>query len=143
MCVTMTTTPTHPPLLRVGGLDCGDEAARWLTNVLDRDCRLVKQNPAVARTSQRSINDFNERGSPLSLANEAQYLLISDNSVEHLGTAVRTRGGPELNDLCTRFRPNLVVGCGPVARGNSGYLEPYAEEAWKSLTIGCTSFRVR
>ena len=38
---------------RVGGLDCGEEAAQWLAEVLDQDgVRLVRQNPASARTAK-------------------------------------------------------------------------------------------
>lgn len=122
---------------RVKGLDCGDLVAHWLTNVLNRHCRLVRQNPTVQRNSKRSVIE-----TPLSLANEAQYLLVSQSSVDHLRTAVLARGGPELNDLCTRFRPNLVIGGGLVAGDDGCRTEPYAEEKWENVTIKGTSFKV-
>lgn len=124
------------------GLDCGDTAAIWLTNVLNKNCRLVKQNQSIQRNSKRSISESIERGSPLSLANEAQYLLVSQSSVDHLCAAIQARGGPELNDLCTRFRPNLVVGANLAAGNGDCHLEPYTEEKWENVTIKETNFKV-
>lgn len=43
--------PSHPSLypnpscVRISGADCGEAAAMWLTNVLQRDSRLVRQSP--------------------------------------------------------------------------------------------------
>ncbi len=131
--------PSH----RVKGLDCGDEAADWLSTVLNRRCRLLRQNPQAQRLSQKPIDPHNERATPLSLANEAQYLLISETSVEYLCSAVHERGrydNLEVAGCITRFRPNLVVS--PSVASGNGCLEPYAEEEWERVNIGGAGFNV-
>ena len=125
-------------------MDCGDEAADWLTTVLHRRCRLLRQNPQAQRLSHKPISPHNDRGTPLSLANEAQYLLISETSIQYLCSAVHERGrhdNLEVAECITRFRPNLVVS--PSVASGNGCLEPYAEEEWERVKIGGAAFNVR
>ena len=42
---------------RVQGLDCGEEAARWLSDILGRQCRLVRQNPDSQRKARKQPGD--------------------------------------------------------------------------------------
>lgn len=37
---------------RVQGLDAGDEAAAWLSEVLKRDCRLIQMSPKHLREAK-------------------------------------------------------------------------------------------
>ncbi|XP_062519634.1 molybdenum cofactor sulfurase-like isoform X2 [Corticium candelabrum] len=62
---------------RVEGLNCGNEAAAWFSQVLERQCRLVRQSPVVERLSR------SEKGK-LSLANQSQFLLITEPSLRSL-----------------------------------------------------------
>ena len=151
---------THTHTHRIQSLDCGEKAANWLNKVLNRKCRLVKQNPDIERSSKRKPHKTNsEKDIPLSLANEAQYLLISRRSVEELCSAVhrRTReSGKEItldtDELITRFRPNFVVTCNHASSSNipNGHspfdhtpsIQPYCEEKWECLRIMKSDFTV-
>lgn len=73
--------------------------------------------------------------SRLNFANEAQFLLISEESVSDLNNRLSlnaqkgTRGtSVQINPM--RFRPNLVVYGG----------EPYAEDGWLNIKIGNKNF---
>ena len=126
------------------GMDCGAEVAEWLTCVLGRRCRLVRQNPYQKRSSKQkhkwSQQAPNEDGlpPPLSLANEAQYLLLSQGSLEQLLKEMReTRTDWTAMDSCqlaSRFRANFVV--------SGEDMEPYEEENWKKIRIGYHLFLV-
>lgn len=71
----------------------------------------------------------------LSLANEAQYLMLSQSSLEQLLSSVSPeKAGLDIDDLALRFRANFVVG--------SKEMEPYGEERWKEIKIGDHSFQV-
>ncbi|VAX13230.1 Flavodoxin reductases (ferredoxin-NADPH reductases) family 1 [hydrothermal vent metagenome] len=104
-------------------LDCGDEAAAWLSQFLDITCRLVffpddevrQVDPAYAQPGDRTA--FSD-GFPI--------LLISQASLDELN---RRLAKPV---AMRRFRPNLVVtGC-----------EPFAEDSWKQIRIGGIIFRI-
>ena len=119
-------------------LPCGEEPSLWLSKVLNRQCSLAKQNPHHQRFSRTSQNDTNE--APLSLANEAQYLFVSDASVRQLLGDIQQScvdmGELTEDSLMERFRPNLVL-------SSSSDLSPYAEESWDMLRIGEATFKVR
>ncbi|XP_037082509.1 molybdenum cofactor sulfurase-like [Pollicipes pollicipes] len=116
---------------RVGGLDCGDAAADWLSQVLDLEgVRLVRQNPASARSSK-----VNGSSGLLSLSNESPYVLVSRSSVAALRSAMQERGvddGVSEAELTDRFRANLVV----------AGLPPYEEERMELVTLGDTTLRM-
>ena len=104
-------------------LDCGDEAANWLSKFLQTDCRLVyfpdneirHVDPAYAKAGDRTA--FSD-GFPL--------LLISQASLDDLNKRLVAPVS------MSRFRPNLVVsGC-----------EPYAEDTWKKISVGDMTFRI-
>ena len=76
----------------------------------------------------------------LSLANEAQYLFISDASVQQLlgdihGSSMEY-GELNVEGLTERFRPNLVLSA-------ASDVPPYAEEQWEMVRIGEAQFKVR
>ena len=117
----------------VHGIDCGDNAAEWLTCVLGRKCRLVRQNPCYNRKLKQSSASSGKSFPLISLANEAQYLMLSLSSLEKLLGEIQHQLGKEewtgvgISQLATRFRANLVV-------GGEG-LEPYAEERWTEVMV--------
>lgn len=102
---------------------------------------------SVDRKAESSVDRKAE--SRLSLANEAQYLLLSLRSVEQLLADVKQRyraekaglngtaewAGLNACDLATRFRANFIV-------GGDGESEPHAVEKWKGIRIGSHSFQV-
>eukprot|EP00047_Mylnosiga_fluctuans_P008441 m.7256 g.7256 ORF g.7256 m.7256 type:complete len:779 (-) comp2177_c0_seq2:312-2648(-) len=108
---------------RTEGLDCGDEAADWLTAALGTACRLVQTPTAAVRTST-----LLSEGQPaaISYSNESQFLLVSEASMA------------EVDEHCAdpvpidRFRGNLVLAGG----------DAFAEDSWVGVRIGGQVFRV-
>ncbi|XP_077437690.1 molybdenum cofactor sulfurase [Vanacampus margaritifer] len=120
---------------RVETIDCGDEAASWLSDLLGQPCRLIRQSPDFTRHMNRK-SDTAVTSSSLSLVNEAQYLMINRTSVELIQKVMSSRQDyPELDtqNIISRFRSNFVI---------SG-VEPFEEDNWSHLIIGNIRFMVR
>ncbi|XP_038593086.1 molybdenum cofactor sulfurase isoform X1 [Micropterus salmoides] len=123
---------------RVETVDCGDEAASWLSDFLGQPCRLIRQSPDFTRAMKmRPIGAATSTS--LSLVNEAQYLMINRASVELIRKLMSSRQdeseGDQLLDtqnVISRFRANLVI---------TG-VEPFEEDNWSHLIIGNTHFMV-
>lgn len=47
--------PNPPPSPRVETVDCGDEAASWLSDFLGQPCRLIRQNPNFSRDMKKRL----------------------------------------------------------------------------------------
>ncbi|XP_048859745.1 molybdenum cofactor sulfurase-like isoform X2 [Brienomyrus brachyistius] len=119
---------------RVQSVDCGDEAADWISKFLGKPCRLIRQSPGFTRGMKR---DHAKPVAGLSLVNEAQYLMINMASVKFLKEHINKRQGSEaenldIQQLIARFRANLVV---------MG-AEPFEEDNWKHVVIGDLVFQV-
>ncbi|XP_024153562.1 molybdenum cofactor sulfurase [Oryzias melastigma] len=123
---------------RVETVDCGGEAASWLSDFLGQPCRLIRQSPDFTREMKKRPCDAASSPS-LSLVNEAQYLMINLASVKLIQSLMSSRrGGCEDEELLDsqnvirRFRANLVITGG----------EPFEEDNWSHLIIGSTRFVV-
>lgn len=114
--------------------DYGDAAAAWiekatgivgcrLTGIGDEYDRTVKVNPDQGEA-------VSERDAPVSLADEAPYLLTSKSSLDDLNRRLGERGKSPVD--MRRFRPNIVV---------SG-LKPWEEDCLKRIRIGPVEFHV-
>lgn len=117
----------------LSGRDAGPEAAAWLRSALGHDdVRLVHVaepralNPAHARPGEATA--FAD-GYPVTLASAASLRRLQDWVTE---TALE-RGEEPVEIPMARFRPNLVV---------DGDLEPFAEDHWRTVTVGAVTFRV-
>lgn len=115
-------------------------AGEWLTEVLGKKCRLVRQNPHHRRKVKHGHIPDEKGLTLLSLANEAQYLMLSQSSLEQLLADI-SRNQPEwmgvdVDDLAIRFRANFVVGKGKFE------VEPFVEEKWREIRIGDHLFQV-
>lgn len=118
---------------RIDGIDCGNDVAEWLSDVLNTPrLRLIQQNADDARTVK------NDATQAISLSNQAQFLLINTASVSWLTQKVEN--WVELDD-CTekvlqntvdRFRANLIVDSGVALE----------EMNWTSIRIGGVKFNV-
>lgn len=127
---------------RVETLDCGDQAADWLSRFLGQTCRLIRLSPDFTRDTRkrRPLSQGEACASPLSLVNEAQFLMINRGSVEHIQRLIHCRDALNEDDLSlvdvqniiSRFRANLVVSA---ARA-------FEEDNWSHLFIGDTRFTV-
>ncbi|CAL9107776.1 unnamed protein product [Musa textilis] len=117
-----------------------DEVNMWFSEAIARRCTLVR----CSNSEYRSCNIMGGRGNmcrdtwgKLNFVNEAQLLLVSEESVGDLNSRLNSDFLKD-NSGCVqrvlvdamRFRPNLVIsGAGP-----------YAEDGWKSLHIGKARF---
>lgn len=103
-------------------LDCGDEAAAWLSEFMRLPTRLVYFPENEIR--QVDLN-YAQPGDITAFSDGFPYLLISQASLDALNS--RLQSPVEMR----RFRPNLVVeGC-----------EAFAEDQWQTLQIGDVQFR--
>jgi uncharacterized protein len=110
-------------------LDCGDEAAAWLTAALDRAAqplRLVKFAPQARRL--RSI----EGRDPVAyqFADGYPLLVIGQASLDDLNARIAQRGLPPVP--MNRFRPNVVI---------SG-LEAWEEDHVDTLQFGSVELKL-
>jgi len=108
---------------KVPVVDAGEQAARWLTEFLEFDTRLV----AMGQDHARAVDpDYAIGDNHTSLTDGYPFLLISEDSLIDLNT--RLASPLPMN----RFRPNIVVaGC-----------EAYAEDRWRRIRIGRCEFAV-
>ncbi len=99
------------------------EADHWFSDYLGQACRLVY----LPDDSLRPVDpDYARPGEQVGFADGFPLLLISQGSLDDLNSRLETPLPMR------RFRPNLVVsGC-----------EPHAEDGWRRIRIGETTFRV-
>jgi uncharacterized protein YcbX len=103
--------------------DCGDDVAAWLSDKLERVCRLVYMPDDSVR---RVDGVYASEGETVGFADGFPLLLISQASLDELNQRL-----PEPVPM-NRFRPNLVVsGC-----------PPFAEDEWQRIRIGSMEFDV-
>jgi uncharacterized protein YcbX len=94
------------------GIDQGDEAAEWLSAVLDVPVRLVREPPGV-----RTGTD------PTAL------LITSQSSLDGLNARIRARGATPVP--MNRFRPNVIV---------TGWADAHTEDQVAGMTVGTAEF---
>ena len=82
------------------GIDAGDEAAAWLSEVIGEPLRLVRQDPAQPRHAN---TQYAPESTPVSFADAYPILMISRASLEELNRRL-----PAPIPM-TRFRPNVVI----------------------------------
>ena len=101
--------------------DCGDEVAQWLSDYLQKDCRLV----CMPEHSQRLVDPgYADEDQTVGFADGFPVMLVSQASLDNFNSKLDSPVGMD------RFRPNIVVdGC-----------EPYAEDDWKKIQIGDITF---
>uniref|UniRef100_UPI00358FB26D molybdenum cofactor sulfurase n=1 Tax=Myxine glutinosa TaxID=7769 RepID=UPI00358FB26D len=125
---------------RVTWMDCGKEAADWLSEFLGRSSRLVQQD----QDSDRNVGALpcadSSRIKNLSLANKAQYLLLNRASAISLLQQIHgwdtdeqsPQKGFTAEALLSRFRGNFIVDEVPA----------FEEDSWKAVDIGSFKFQM-
>ena len=104
-------------------IDCGDEAALWLSRFLAEPSRLVYFPDSELRQVDPGYANVGER---TAFSDGFPLLLISQPSLNDLNSRL------DSPVTMRRFRPNLVIdGC-----------EPYAEDGWQKLRIGGITLRI-
>ena len=112
---------------RVEGVDCGDEAAEWLTKYLGKPrLRLVYHTPTSAKRQlhMRNVEGLRHEGvtaeDTVVFPDLCPFLVLSQASVDELNKKLTTPV------TMKRFRPNiLATECGP-----------HAEDTWAALQAG-------
>lgn len=105
----------------VEAVDAGDEPARFLSDALGQEVRLVR----MPRRTRRQVDlEHAREGDLVSFADGFPFLVVSDGSLAAFAGAL----GAEAD--VRRFRPNLVV------EGASAF----AEDDWGRFRIGPVSF---
>lgn len=94
------------------GIDQGDDVARWLSDVLGRPARLVREPDRVTRARYPDLTAL---------------LITSESSLDSLNTRIQRRGATAVP--MTRFRPNIVI---------TGWPDPHTEDRVHRMTIGTT-----
>ncbi|KAK9721920.1 MOSC domain [Popillia japonica] len=112
------------------GWDCGEEVANWLSTVLNQTgLRLLKQSSGDANSRTKNIKGELVK---LSLANQAQFLLINKSSIECLKNYLSDDNpNSTILDLIDRFRANFVV----------NFDKPFIENDLRDMKISQLSFR--
>lgn len=116
--------------------DCGNEAAQWMQDATNiRGCRLT----GIGTSFTRDVRVNDSQGDvlptptppPVSLADEAPYLLTSTASLTDLNRRLQQRGKDAVD--MRRFRPNIVVSNVPA----------WQEDTWKRIRVnGNVEFHV-
>jgi len=105
----------------VEAADAGDEAARWFSDLLGEDCRLV----GLTDDSDAHL-PFGDIKVPLSWADAAQVLVANTASLDWL---VERAAEPF---TMSRFRPNITVDAG----------HAWVEDTWSEFTVGSATARM-
>ncbi|KAG6621829.1 Molybdenum cofactor sulfurase [Phytophthora cinnamomi] len=134
------------------GRDVGADVSRWLSSCLGRQCALVRVSTNHLRASQATRRKGNTAAATLpredqrpeataasgshpasiGFANQAQYLLISRQSIAHFNTVLRSVDSA-LTISEDAFRANIVV---------DGCADSFEEDKWRRLRIGGAAFDV-
>ncbi|KAL5545083.1 hypothetical protein UlMin_008867 [Ulmus minor] len=127
----------HGQRYEVQGHD--NEVNNWFSNAIGRPCilsRCFSSNYNLCLDERKTMGMSRIVQNIFNFANEAQFLLVSEESISDLNHRLNTKGvqkgdqGAPVEVNPTRFRPNLVVSGG----------EPYAEDGWRNLKIGSKHF---
>ncbi|CAH9418944.1 MOSC domain-containing protein [Streptomyces globisporus] len=111
------------------GIDQGDEAAAWLTDLLGTPSRLVRVPPEHDRKTDGLTPGTS------GYADSSAVHVLSRASLAHLHTRMAEHGAPPL--AMDRFRPNIVIDSLPEGcQGEDWAAEPHAEDRIRRATIG-------
>ena len=110
------------------------EAHAWLSSRLGRELRLAWLDDPTRRSV--AVDHGGHEGDSLNLSDAGPLLLCTVPSMNQLNELILEAAlerGEDLDPLpISRFRPTIVV---------DGVFEPFAEDGWKTVTVGDVRFR--
>ncbi|KAG2679697.1 hypothetical protein I3760_11G063500 [Carya illinoinensis] len=121
---------------RYEGRSYNNEVNIWFSQAVGQPCCLLRCSMSnYYLNNSRCVGMCRDVQSRLNFVNEAQFLLISKESVSDLNDRISSKMknsalGVAVQVNPMRFRPNLVISGG----------EPYAEDGWRTLKIGDNCF---
>ncbi|KAE8124542.1 hypothetical protein FH972_019417 [Carpinus fangiana] len=122
---------------RYEGQGYNNEVNSWFSRAVGQPCCLLRCSMSTSYylNKSRSVGMCRDGQSRLNFSNEAQFLLISEESVSDLNNRISSNAkngsfGVPVEVSPMRFRPNLVISGG----------NPYAEDGWRNLKIGDNYF---
>ena len=105
----------------VSAIDCGDQAAEWISNFLGVECRIVH----MPNETQRLVDkDYATQNETVSFADGFPSLIISQASLDDFNSKL------ERPISMAHFRPNIVIDDCP----------PFAEDQWQAVRINGITF---
>jgi len=106
---------------QVDALDCGAEAANWISSYLDTRCRLV----TMPGDTQRLVdNNYANNKETVSFADGFPSLILSQASLDDFNTKL------DQPITMAHFRPNIVI----------DDCSAYAEDSWQAIKINDITF---
>ncbi|KAJ3311813.1 hypothetical protein HDU76_003026 [Blyttiomyces sp. JEL0837] len=119
------------------GIDEGPDAAIWFSKFTGMDVKLLVKDA-------RSIRPLDAKHTPPDsmLTHKAEtafadcfpFLVATEASVSHVNKTFQNMSPPLKPISIINFRPNIVVAADPNLPNS--HLSPYAEETWKTVTLG-------
>ncbi len=105
--------------------DAGDQAAAWMSEAIQRSCRVVR----LSETAQRPLaakyaGPLSYAGRRVAFSDGAPLLVLGQGSLDALNARLLERGGEALP--VARFRPNILF----------ADCAPHEEDTWLSVRIG-------
>lgn len=109
--------------------DAGDGAAAWFSDVLSRDCRLVRIDESSRRPLKAKYAGRLDRSTRrVAFSDGAPLLVLGQASVDALSERIVEQGGEAM--ISARFRPNILL----------SHTTPHLEDSWRAIRIGEVTF---
>ena len=127
------TTPSTRPVIvwndTLDAHDAGDAAAAWFSDVLERDCRVVRIAESARRPLRAKFAGRLDRSlRRVAFSDGAPLLVLGQASVDALSERVVEQGGEAM--ISARFRPNILL----------SHTTPHQEDSWRAIRIGDVTF---
>ncbi len=114
------------------GIDAGDKAAKWLSDVIGIAVRLVQAPKNHDRKVEAPEIEFPQGVKCVQHTNYSDFfpiLLATELSLSNLNTKIEKKNHNKIDII--RFRPNIVV---------AGGKRPFEEDEWISIKAGFNTF---